>query len=323
MLRVVLERPGLTQSEIARATGFSKSRVSEVLLDLEREGLIRRARRGNVVLVFPSTPVPRGEERRLRLGVIKACEYVFIAPFRKALKEKGYSLEVSVYSDGLAALWSLVTGEVDLALAPIASELLFYALTGRLRILGGGAGGGAWVLENPRAACDACSSTLASSMEVLVKEVIGRGASIIYERSGERIVFDLEAGRARYAALWEPYASMCILKGYRVVQEPSTDLLPLCCCLAASTTLSDETREVVVKAYAEAVEEACRSPERWIEAYSAMVGVDSSYVRRAIGSYTFTSKVPMNEVERMLRRSGLELPSPSIIREAVEKEAAI
>lgn len=54
ILEPVLESPGLTQIEVRDRSGFSKSKVSQAVTDLEERGLLYRETQGRTYRVYPA-----------------------------------------------------------------------------------------------------------------------------------------------------------------------------------------------------------------------------------------------------------------------------
>ena len=54
VLEPVCESPGVTQIELRDRSGFSKSKVSQTVTDLEKRGLLYRERQGRTYRVYPS-----------------------------------------------------------------------------------------------------------------------------------------------------------------------------------------------------------------------------------------------------------------------------
>lgn len=57
ILEPVLETPGLTQIAIRDRSGFSKSKVSQTVTDLEERGLLYRERQGRTYRVYPADDI--------------------------------------------------------------------------------------------------------------------------------------------------------------------------------------------------------------------------------------------------------------------------
>ena len=54
ILKPVVESPGLTQIEVRDRSGFSKSKVSQTITDLEKRGLLYRESQGRTYRVYPA-----------------------------------------------------------------------------------------------------------------------------------------------------------------------------------------------------------------------------------------------------------------------------
>lgn len=54
ILEPVIESPGLTQIEVRDRSGYSKSKVSQTITDLEKRGLLYRERQGRTYRVYPA-----------------------------------------------------------------------------------------------------------------------------------------------------------------------------------------------------------------------------------------------------------------------------
>jgi len=314
---------GLRQIDIARALGASRSRVSEIIKELERAGLVTRFREGSLQLIRLSNITKyKASKKVLKLGIVWSSEYPFITPFTKLLKrDADIDLDVIVYENGLDATWDLVLGRIDLVLSPLATQILYYALTNRLIIIGSGAAGGAEIFENEKCSCRTIASTRASTMDMCTARAIREGLieidDVIYENSGERIFRDLIMNRTRYAALWEPLARRARILGMKSIISCYDLDVNYCCTLAAYSGLDYKTIEVITYLYNAAIKEFLRNPFKWIDWYSAKVGIDRDLIKRSIDAYIYKEYIDVKEAKRTLELSGLTFPNPSIIKEAI------
>lgn len=314
---------GLRQIDIARALGASRSRVSEIVKELEKAGLIVRFREGSLQLIRLSNITKyKASKRVLKLGIVWSSEYPFIAPFTKLLKrDADMDLDVVVYENGLDATWDLVLGKIDLVLSPLATQTLYYALTNRLIIIGGGAAGGAGIFENEKCPRRTIASTRASTMDMCTARAIKEGLieidDVIYENSGERIFKDLIMSKTRYAALWEPLARRARILGMKSIINCYDLDVNYCCTLAAYSGLDRKTIDIVTHLYNIAIKEFLRDPLKYIDWYSAKVGIDRELIKRSINTYIYKEYIDVKEAKRTLELSGLTFPNPSIIKEAI------
>jgi len=327
VLRLLSQHPeGVLQSSIHRAIGTSKSRVSEVLRELEAAGVISRVKLGNQYLVKALKPYEgRGVEGRVvKLGVVWSSEYPFIAPFAKELRDRfNYVLDVTVYPNALRATWALVRGEVDLVLSPLITQLYAFSLTKALRIVGGGAYGGAAVMEGSPRYPNVVASSELSAMDACRAAALGeevpKGLKTVYFSRPEDAVRLAIEGRARYFVVWHPLTERLSLLGLKHVALCKDLEITYCCTLAASVRLNQFLRRRIALTYSKAIEEFVREPGRWVEWYSAKVGLPVDVVRRGLGMYSYRPYLDKALIGRMLSRVGLQLPDPNAALNAIEE----
>ncbi len=316
---------GLRQADIARILSASRSRVSEVVSELEKAGLVVRVREGSIVLVKLASTVSKSEpssSRRLKLGIIWSSEYPFVTPFAKNLRDKlGVELEVVVYTNGLDATWDLVTGRIDLALTPMVTQVLYGALTSRLAIIGGGATGGASILRNPRGREGYGASTRASTMDLLLTlawRILGRDEKQrIYIDSGDRLLRSLLRGDVELVAIWEPLATKARVLGYKEVISVRELGVTHCCTLSANKGFDQRLLEKISSIYRGSIELFKKNPNRWLEWYSVKTGISVDVLKKSITSYEFNEYVDIHGMEKVFKKCGLRIPSPSIVKEMV------
>lgn len=229
-------------------------------------------------------------------------------------------LDVVVYENGLDATWDLVTGKLDLVLSPLITQIMYYAITGRLRIVAGGASGGAEVLENSRSRSHYATSTMSSTMDLCLAKALREGLvefdDVIYENSGKDILRNAIRGNAKFAALWEPLASKAKLHGLRKVIECRDLGINYCCTLAARPEIDQKVIDKIVKCYSEAIELFTRDPTMWLSWYASIVSIDVDELKHGIRSYTFRGDVCFEEVKEMMKNVPIVVPSISAVKNA-------
>ncbi len=317
ILSVLREGGCLRQCDIARALGASRSYVSEVLRKLVSEGAVERIVEGGVVKYRVRAPESfRG--RTLKLGIVWASEYPFTALFAKLAERKlGLRIKVLVYPSALEATISCITGETQLVLSPLPTQFLLASLTRSLIIIGGGASGGAWVYENPFAREEKALSSMASSMEVMLRIALGTGIRIEYASSGEELLRKTLLGRARYVAVWEPLATRIEMHGMKKITGMNELGIPHCCTLAASRSLGEELLRNLSRIYAESLEEYKKKPMAHLEWYSALTGIPVDLLKKTVQSYMVEEEVGVWEAVRFMDKAGIKIPSPAMLREFV------
>ncbi len=326
ILQLLKEHPeGLRQIDIARTLNASRSRVSEIIRELEAKGIVEKIREGSIVKITLSKPIKPREttpSKTLKIGIIWSSEYPFITPFAKKLRDKlGYSLEVRVYSNGLDATWDLVIGEIDLALTPMITQLLYASLTSKLKIIGGGATGGASIIRNPRGREGWGASTKASTMDLCLTrawKLMGvEEEHREYAMSGEELMRKLVKGEVELIAIWEPLASKLKNMGYREITSCRELEVNHCCTLAANTRIEEGLLEKIGSIYAEALREFMRNPYRWLEWYSAKTSISVDVLKHDIQYYEYKDYVEVEKSIKLINDTGLKIPNPNILREIV------
>ncbi|MEZ0394480.1 MAG: helix-turn-helix domain-containing protein [Desulfurococcaceae archaeon] len=313
------EGSSIPQSYIHRALGASKSRVSELLAELEREGLVRRQRIGRLNLV----EVQRGVARRraaarksaLKIGIVYSSEYTFLAQMAKSLRLRGYRLATRVYEDGLDALGGLVEGEVDMALSPLVGQLYMHPAYRSYRIVAAGMAGGYRILYKEGA--DLVYSTRLSTMDLArsVAQEAGlvEGEVVYYSTPGQ--VLSSAPRTGGYVIVWHPLYEELKTRGFREIGGPLEEV-PACCSLAISRALPEDVAEEVARAYLGSLDSAARSPEKGLEYYSAVTGIDAAVLRRALEDYR-PVKLDRREVDKVVSRISAGVPQRRAYDEAL------
>ncbi len=327
ILKLLMEHPeGVLQSNIHKALGVSKSRVSEVLKELENSGVIVRLKVGNQYLI----KVRRNEGKEvglrkvLRLGIVWSSEYPFITLFAKYLERSlGYFLDVLVYTNALEATWALANGDIDLVLSPLITQLYAYSLTKSLKIIGGGAYGGSFILENPRADKELIASSELSAMDACRAIAINEGLlstkeTYYFTNPKSEIPQLIRSGGAKYLVIWHPLIEFLRPLNPKIVARCDDLELHYCCTLASRTTLSQELRNRISEIFVKAIEDFLKCPERCLEWYSLKVGIPTDILRKGLKYYGFRPYVDVNLIYKTLAKVGINVPSPNLVKEVVE-----
>ncbi|HDD26029.1 MAG TPA: hypothetical protein ENF75_02945 [Acidilobales archaeon] len=319
---------GLLQSSIHKALGISKSRSCEVLKELESLGLISRVKVGNQYIIklvrkAPSEEV-EGVVRVLTIGIVWSSEYPFLTPYAKLLRERyGIDLRIKVYPNALQATWALVNGELDLVLSPLITQLYAYALTKGLRVIGGGAYGGASLMEVIGGKAGTIASSELSTMDccraIVLREGLADAGDIIYFTKPEEILHLVKKGLVRYVVVWHPLTDYLASKvRVKEIIKCSDVDVSYCCTLAASTKLSRELRRGLALTYLDALSEFKRDPKKCIEWYSAKVSIPKEVVEKGLKTYGLRAEIDKGLVSKLLSKVGINLPAPTKLGDAIE-----
>lgn len=326
ILQVLRKSGEAYQSDIMRATGFSRATVSEVLSNLEERRIIARTRQGRNLKVVSVAVRPRAKGR-VRLGFTRAAEYPFLVPLRKLLKEEGVELDFRVYDNGIAVARDLSLLRIDIGIAPLVTLFLMHSLDAPFKIIGPAGSGGSSLLESPkgmpgrpegvRAVCTKMSTT-----EVLLRSAENRHAipeigSIAYAGSPHEIERALLSGSADVGSIWEPYATMLEARGAKRILRYSELSEHVCCAAAAGNHLGDRLLSKLSKSYAAAMGAFRSDRESCYPAYAALTGLESSAVRRVEAEYSYQAEFSSSSVAVQLKAAGLSFPSPSSFGDAL------
>jgi predicted transcriptional regulator len=328
-LQILRKNGEAFQSDIMRATGYSRGTLSEVLASLEDRRMIRRVtfgRSSKIVLVSGG----RKPGRRLRLGFTRAAEYPFLVPLRRAMKEDGVALEFNIYDNGVSVARDLAMLRIDVGIAPILTLFMSYSLEAPFKIIGPAGSGGSSVLSSPKRATASHDGTRAvctkmSTMELLMRSAVNYHMipdldELTYAASPEEISRRLISGYADVCSIWEPYATMLEAKGAKRVLRYSDISDHVCCAVAAGNHLGHTLLSRFSKNYSESLDVFRRDREASTTAYAVLAGLDSSTVRRVSKEYTYPLDLSSDSVVNQLDAAGMAVPAPSSFKESIFRE---
>ncbi len=287
ILSILKENGGsLPQSKLREITGLSKSRLSEILSEMEKEGEISRER-----IIGKNLSVSL--RNSLRIGIINAAEYPFIIPFYKNTKEKGYNVKLEVYSDGVSLTKDLVLGKLDVAMSPLVTQLFFKRIFDNIEIISGGAKGGGGIAGQ---SCGKVGSTFISSMEAWTLEYC-KEADIVHMKSPTELIDKLNRKEVDAVAIWEPYLTMLKSRGIKVNYFEREH----CCTLAIRKDVAKA--EEIKRIYEDSFSEFLSSKERWISDYSNFLNFDYNMLSNAVQTYEFESYIDPKEMQKIRKIS--------------------
>lgn len=310
------------QSYIHRALGASKSRVSEILRELEREGLVSRITVGKtkIVYVYPQFSERETElaPRKLKLGIVYSSEYLFLGGFIKKLREKGIEIEVLVYRDGLETTIALAKGAIDLAFSPLIGQLYMYPAHRTYRVVLAGLRGGFRVLslKTGKAVYSSIISTMDYVRHYIISKNLIDASETIYYRDPDQLTSALRLGG--YVVTWHPVYINLEKRGFRTLYTSRDLEIDFCCTLGVSTTVSRRTYTLIKKAYINSLEEYEKNPDKGIEYYASLTGIETPILKSAVNEYKVSDEIGFKTVDKIVGTLTLNVPSGTIYREACD-----
>ncbi len=286
---------GILQSEIVKALGVSKSRVSEILSYLEKKGVIvRKIEIGKSYRVWLSRYYPFGE--LIRVGILKSTEYAAII--------SSVSYDVLIYDNAIDLTRDLVLEKVDVAASPLVTQVMFGIMMKNLKIFNVIAENGSGVVFGDKKN-GIFGTTEMSAMEMNLKAVRDRldVRCFRYFASPEKMIANLKGVEG--IAIWEPFISM--IKRDKIYFDEIIGNYP-CCTIAANKN--------ALKSKKEQVEEVVRDVQKGkidVKRTSEILAFDKEIVENSVKSYNFNPDYSVNEILSYLRRGGIEISKESLI----------
>lgn len=329
LLEIVSNFPnGVLQTYLAKALGISKSYLSLLLKDLESQGVIYRIKVGNTYIVKKAVPhnvLDRREPGRiLRLGIVWSSEYLFLGHFVKQLKDKeGIEVKVYVYPSAMHATMALIRGDIDAVLSPLVTQIYGYILSKSFVVVGGGAGGGGYIYELPHSTSNTVISSEASTMDLcrfiaLKRRYIDASKTEYFSSIHEALTM-IKKGSARYIVVWHPLNLEAeAVGGRKILNCLDLEEASYCCTLALSRAIEHDLIDRISRVYRGSIEVFTKDRERFLEWYSAIVGINLSVVKKALNEYTYAVELEPKYISKLLDVLGLEVPTKERLYQAIQ-----
>ncbi|MEM0365529.1 MAG: MarR family transcriptional regulator [Acidilobaceae archaeon] len=277
-----LEGP-VTLSTLAYKLGKAKSFMWRRIDKLRSLGLINVKKVGGVSIIYRVYDKPAPGV--IKIGLLRASEYPYILEFARMLKDMFSSIKIIVYDEAFRLGLDLASNKVQLGMAPVSTLILAHRISsGRVHIVGGGSGGGAYILESKGGGLGH-ATTMASTME-LCAEMHKLEPPRVYKSSGIDILESTLRGETRYGVVWEPYAAIAKTKGLKA--DPCNT--PICCVLGANKSIEASFRHIS-RLLSKAISESKAKIDN-INAYANIIGLEKVIVAKTIESYTFYEDIP-------------------------------
>ena len=283
---------GILQSELAKMLKASKSRVSEILKNLESDGeIVRKREVGKNYRVW----LTKYSEGAVKIGILRAVEYA------KLISSGNYSF--IVYKNAIDLTRDLALGRIDICASPLITQVLFGIMMKNIRIFGVIAENGSGVVFGEEKN-GIFATTEMSAMEMnlrVVRERLGVQA-FRYCDSPECLLSSLS--KAEGIAIWEPYFSS--IKRDKIPFKELIGDFP-CCTLAINTSFFEKRKEE-----AENILKNVKRAEIDTDAVSRVLNFTRSEIENSIKSYKFNPDYSIEDILNYLRRAGIGITMESI-----------
>ncbi len=313
----LLENGETLQSSIYKALSVSKSRVSEVLKDLEERNVIKRHKIGKNYLISLSSYV-KVNEKSLTIGIIRSSEYGYIIPLKKILKERSVKLKIKVYDSGISIMKDLVMGRLDFGISPAISQIFFAYAGFPVKIIAPAGSGGGYLFSNVSGEKPKALSSRLSTMEMILRTAINSSiirdpAQVNYFDDPREAIDDYLKGRANAITVWEPFAGILRAEGMREAYNYS-EMEHYCCTLSAHSSLKGNIIERFKKDFYKSLNLYEKNRGSYAFAYSALLGLPYGLVEGSLNYYRYHHDLDLKVLERQLAYASVTIPNPSILK---------
>jgi predicted transcriptional regulator len=308
---------GALQSEIHKELKLSKSRVSEVLSELERNKEVVRESIGKSYRVWFFKFAPRPIEGVMRIGILKAAEYPHVLMAAERMKN---TIHVEVFKDALELTKSLSMSQVDVAFSPFITQTLFALLLKSIKIHCIAAYNGSGIILKGEIGETFATSEL-SAMESNLKLFLEKSGidpsklSFRYFECPERMIESFSKCEVNALAIWEPYFTMLKKERRHIEFKEVIGDFP-CCSMASNIKFYEGSKEILKEFMGNlknCVEEIDRRKEYAARLLAKKMGFDEKLVLRSFDSYKFSASFKEGDLE-FLDNYGLKLTKESLCK---------
>ncbi len=278
----------ITQRELSSKVGLSRSRVSEILTEMEKNGIITRMRVSDRTVI-----VSLNKDNLLRVGILRSSEY---APVILALYSLPESIlwRIKVYGNSLEALRDLIVGDLDVVASPVISAFFFHLIDENIKPVAGIASGGSGLLKrNDRGLL---GTTPLSKMERESRD--RKNYKLVYYRDIESILKSYDEHKIDAAFIWEPYLT-------KFGGEKSA--LGEVCCSIITSRETWSSFSIFMREYKKSIELINIYSERLKASHllSKIIGEDEHLILKSLDSYKFSTEIKKDDVRNELMAMGI------------------
>ncbi len=310
---------GVLQSEIPRKLDLSKSTVSEILSDLENEGIVVREKAaGKSYRVWFFKFAPKPIEGVIRIGVLRASEYPHALMAAEKLEDVKVCVEV--FDDAQELTKTLSMSQLDVGFSPFITQTLFALLLKSIKIHCIAAYNGSGValkksLEKSRAFATSELSAMESNLKLFLEQSGFNLTELTFKyfSSPEDMIEKFAGCEVDALAIWEPYFTALRSK-YKCIEFREV-IGDFPCCSLASNIQFYKRNKSILKDYLDglksSVEEIEERKDYAAELVAKKMGFDEKLVMKSFDSYIFSASLSRDDFE-YLEKYGLKLTKESM-----------
>lgn len=290
-----LEKENKTQRQLREELKISRSYLSEILEKMVKKGLIKKEKISERTVL-----ISINREKIIKIGILKATEYAAI--FLTAKDLKNYRIKLIAFNNALEEMKSLVTGEIDIACAPVITGFIFHLMDSRIVVLSACARGGSGIVYNKKDGI--IGSTMLSTMDIQSRGFLRYFRGIKYFLSPEEMIESFGKDEIQAISIWEPYLSL--FSDRKKIVPGSEE--PCCGFLIFKDKISRSVKKLHRK-FLENTDMLIKGKriEEVSELMSEFFKMERHIIIESLKSYEFSNDLDEKHVLKMIRKFGINV----------------
>ncbi|MGC9122663.1 MAG: MarR family transcriptional regulator [Thermoplasmata archaeon] len=290
----------ITQTELRKRLGISRSYLSEILSDMEIKRYIEKEKISERTVI-----IKINKEKYLKIGLLKSTEYAAAVLAANEMEE--YITKIYLYDNALQEMEDFIKGNLDIVFVPIITGFIFHMMDERIVLLSSCARGGSGILYSVKKG--PIGSTMLSTMDFQAKLRKNEFEPIVYYESPESMITSLKNNQVNAIMIWEPFISL-LKNEYNVDMNEKE----YCCgIISFKNSLSKKYFDFIT--HFKKKTEDLANGKRWDEAakyMSKLLNMDENIIKESFRSYIFEWKIEVADIERIIKNFGIETSSVKI-----------
>ncbi|MEM0154991.1 MAG: hypothetical protein QW597_00070 [Thermoplasmataceae archaeon] len=295
---------GILQSEIESLFGFSRAHVSETLSDMEASEKIISRREGKLIRkIWSAEFFPFPIQDKIRIGLLRSSEYIHYTAAALNVCES-HKLEpiLRFFNSSSDVLDSLIAGSIEIALAPLYTQIMYSVVTRKTKIATSIASGGSSIFRNGNTESQKLGTSDTSTMILLSMAFRGKLDENLEIYTDPDVALDnIRRGVYGYITIWEPYCT--ILRNQKRFEEIATYenvLGDMPCCVSSIRNSTDESIKKIIseidKLYDSGGEAMSEYVQKAIKLFSLKLVLSGETLVESMKSYHKCKRIDRNQI---------------------------